>query len=464
MMDRITRAGHRAGCALVIAFVLLPAMATAQQTGRGQQPPPDPPQRPTGAIFDGSRRPQRDILSLNTELYGGYDQELQGPPGTFESSLIRTGAFGGLDAGLTYNPTQNPTVDFNARAFTSLRYYSNPADFVPALSNADASASFGLGRRVTVQARGGIMYSPYYDFPAVEAIALPGVIAPVPPRARDVGVAPRQISTYDGAGDISYAMSQAVGIGASYGIRKTELIEDSRSAIDTIASARVNFQLNRLTSARIALVHREGEHEAAGILAQPVPVRVDDLEFRVDRDWIRSPTRQTYFTFTGGPSRMEQQGQHVLRAIFGAGVTHAFARSWDVRAMYRRGVTFLDGIPEPVLSNAGTLNLGGMLTSRLELSVGAAVTLGEVGFESLTASTYDTYIGSVRGVYGLSRSFGLYAEYVYQQHEYRDVATEFLPGQDRSGVRVGVTWYMPLMQESVARERPGVRRRNPATP
>jgi len=226
MICRIARAGHRAGCMLALALALSPSTSSAQQPAPGQLPT-DLPQRPTGAVFAGYRQPQRDVLGLTTEAYGGYDQELQGPPGGSGFGSVRTGAFAGLDAALNYSPTQSTNFDFNARGFTSLRLYTNPSEFIPANSNGDVSASFRLSRRATFQARGGFMYTPYFDFPIVEELPLPGVIAPVPIRQRVTGASPRRVGTYDGGADLSYGLTDSVGVGASYGIRRTDVSRKS---------------------------------------------------------------------------------------------------------------------------------------------------------------------------------------------------------------------------------------------
>ena len=96
MTSRITRAGHRAGCMLAIALALSPSTSSAQQTTPGQLPA-----HHRSATTSDWRRlqwlspaPSEMYLSLTTETYGGYDQELQGPPGGSGFGAVRTGAFG----------------------------------------------------------------------------------------------------------------------------------------------------------------------------------------------------------------------------------------------------------------------------------------------------------------------------------------------------------------------------------
>jgi len=162
-------------------------------------------------------------------------------------------------------------------------------------------------------------------------------------------------------------------------------------------------------------------------------------------------------SFMIGPSRVEQDGRETTRASAGVTLTHTFARSWDFRASYRRGITFLDGAPAPIPSNGYTLNLDGLVTRRLQISLGAAAILGEVGLDA-SSSAYDSYAGSARVRYALASRLALHGEYVYQSLAYSDRTPALAPGQDRAGVRAGITWYMPLMQESSRPEPPGARR------
>ncbi len=459
MMWRSTRAGHRA--VFVLALALMPLRALAQEPAR--QPPPERPPRPTGALFDGARRPQRDIVSLSTQLYGGYDQELRGGlEPVAAGDFVRSGAFSGVDATLAYTPTESGAVDFNASTATSLRYYAQSSDVVLATTTGDAAASFAFGRRSVLQTRGAFAYVPYFDFPMVTVIDDPGALPLVPTRARDTEVSTRRIGTYSGGADYNVSLSERASIGAGYGIRRTNLLEEDRIAVDTTASAEFNLRLNRRTNSRVSYVHRTGDY---GVTVADIvfPVRIDDLRATIDYDWNRSPTRRTTLTFIGGPSRVEQEGHQLTRATAGAGITHEFARSWDVRATYERGVSFLDTVARPVLSNFVAVNLSGLLTRELEVSIAADAILGEVGFD-VRGSAYDTYTGTALIRYGLARRLAVYGEYIYSSLAFSQSPTpnENVPGQHRGGLRVGLSWYVPLVQEPVRTERP--RRRGAARP
>jgi len=155
-------------------------------------------------------------------------------------------------------------------------------------------------------------------------------------------------------------------------------------------------------------------------------------------------------TLTLGPSIVEQAGRRRTRLIGGVGLDHPFGRSWSMRASYRRGLTFLEGAAQPFLSHSGALELDGLLTRRLEVSVSLGAVLGDIGLDSTASATgYDTYSAATRMRYALNSRFALYGEYLYNRSLYS--LDNGLPGIDRSGVRVGINAYLPLMSEPAPR-------------
>jgi hypothetical protein len=178
------------------------------------------------------------------------------------------------------------------------------------------------------------------------------------------------------------------------------------------------------------------------------PVTVDDLLVTLDRVWARSPSRRTQFSFSLGPSRVEHLDGSVYRVGGGAAVIHPFARSWNLRATYRRGMTFVQGDNRPFPSNSVNFGIAGLATSRLDVSLDLGTVLGDVGLEG-ESEPFDSYVGVARMRYGFNRTVALYAEYVYNSSRYASTST--FPDIDRSGVRGGMTIFWPLLQTSRTR-------------
>jgi hypothetical protein len=114
--------------------------------------------------------------------------------------------------------------------------------------------------------------------------------------------------------------------------------------------------------------------------------------------------------------------------------------------VYRRGVTFLEGTGQPFMSNSAAFDIHGLLTRRLEASFSVGAVRGDLGLDVATAATaYDTYSASTRLRYALGSRFALYGEYLYNRSLF-SVDTG-MPGIDRTGLRLGLNAYVPLMRE-----------------
>jgi hypothetical protein len=107
---------------------------------------------------------------------------------------------------------------------------------------------------------------------------------------------------------------------------------------------------------------------------------------------------------------------------------------------------FLDGTAQPFIANSLSAGLSGLLTRRLDVSVTAGAILGDIGLEGATA-TYDTYSGSSRIRFGLTRSTALYAEYLAN---YSRVNSGPTSGVNRGGVRFGLNLYVPIVGDATA--------------
>jgi hypothetical protein len=414
----------------------------------GQTPTPQPPapQRPSNAVFRGAGS-GHDTLALNTSLYGGYDDEAT-PTGD-EASLSRGGGYSGLDFDLTFTPSSRGRASFDLRGMSSVRYYARQQDIAPASQSFSAGSTVRLTRRLGIQARGGVAYTPSFDFAALPGMEESTSGPEVPERIRDTGVTLRRILTYDAGADLTHSLTERTSLVVRYAARQTRLLDESQSSIDTTVSGQLSRRFNRRFAGRISYVHRDGEYLIGDA---HTPVRVDELEFSADRNWARSPTRRTTLGVAFGPSIVEQENNRFVRAFGGVTFTHPFGRSWDIRTQYRRGVTFLEGTSAPFLSHSGSFGMSGLLTRRLDTSFSIGAVLGEIGLDGATVAAptaYDTYSASMRFRYAMNDSFALYGEYMRNYSQYSSSSP--LPGLDRTGFRIGGTFYWPLVQERAAR-------------
>jgi hypothetical protein len=448
--------------ALVLGLSATPAAAQTpsqpqpRQEPQAQQPDqpapgePDPRHRQQTAMFRGAQRPMRDIVGLSISTYGAYDDQLTQAGGGEGGGVRGTtgGPYAGVDFGLSITPNMTGRFTFDAQVASGIRYYQEMDQFVAATQGGAVNAGYHFTRRTTLQTRGGFQYSPYLDF--TNPLDLDPNLPAGPERVRDYTNATRRTISYDGSVDLTHTRGERTAYTVVAATRRTELLDEPQSSVDTTLSGTITRRLNRRTATRLNFVHRTGQFE---LNRRRVPVHVNDFEVVLDRDWNRSPTRRTTLTFSLGPSLVDHGGRQLLRAFGGIGVVHPFGRSWDLRATYRRGINFLDGVPEPFLSDATIVTISGLMSRRFDMSLSAGAVLGEVGLESL-GTTYDTYTAAGRLRYAITSSTAFYAEYLYDYHKYSGDVSTIIPGQDRTGVRVGVTFFLPILQEAVRPENP----------
>ena len=202
-------------------------------------------------------------------------------------------------------------------------------------------------------------------------------------------------------------------------MRRTQLLDESQSSLDSTVSAGLSRRVSRASTARVNYIFRDGGYRTSH--SDTTPIRLHDVELGYDLDMAHSPTRRTTIAFSGGPSFVEYQGRRSTRAFGGVALAHPFSRSWSLRAFYRRGVTFLDGSDRPFLSDSVSIGLAGLVTRRLDVSVTAGAVLGDIGLEAGVAGAatpYDTYTGSSRVRFGLTNSTALFAEYLATYSRY----------------------------------------------
>jgi hypothetical protein len=128
-------------------------------------------------------------------------------------------------------------------------------------------------------------------------------------------------------------------------------------------------------------------------------------------------------------------------------------RTWAVSGGYRRGIAFVEGFGEPFYSDAATVGVGGLVGRRARVTAAGGFSTGAIGFPPGDGSQFTTYTASADFQYALNRMLAAFAEYVYYHYRFgRDVALPAgqSPDAARSGFRVGLTLWMPLLTRGAA--------------
>ena len=123
-------------------------------------------------------------------------------------------------------------------------------------------------------------------------------------------------------------------------------------------------------------------------------------------------------------------------------VEYLFKRTWRVSSALRRSAEYLALLGEPVLSDAGTVTLAGLLTRRLDLQASAAYADGA---SVITMDRQlESYTGTVMLRFAVKRSIAIFGEYLYYHYDLRHYQASIagLPTMlDQQGISVGVTLW-----------------------
>ena len=170
-------------------------------------------------------------------------------------------------------------------------------------------------------------------------------------------------------------------------------------------------------------------------------------------DYSRALSTSRRATFRGNltPSTLElpplnHGDRQVGTSISAAGrrrqSTTSSSATWRASATARREVQYLIVLNEPVYSDTARLTLEGLVSRRIDVSATAAYAAGASVINE--TSQLDTYTGSARARFALTRSFALYTEYLYfitTLSQYRQTASDLPSLFEQHGIRVGLTLW-----------------------
>ncbi len=83
----------------------------------------------------------------------------------------------------------------------------------------------------------------------------------------------------------------------------------------------------------------------------------------------------------------------------------------DLGVSYQRGVEYIAVLREPVFRDVARLEMTGLLGRRVDVSASAGYFVGQSAL-SMNSEHFDTYTGTARARYSVSRSLAVYAEYL----------------------------------------------------
>jgi hypothetical protein len=381
----------------------------------------------------------RQVFDLNVSTFAAYDDNVLAEQGGLVTDPVsgRSGVFSGVDAGASFSRI-GQVVDFMASAGGSMRYYPQVKN-VTALGEQGTVGLSAHSRRTRVRFNETVGYTPYYMLAPFAAPApLPGDVAPL---ATDASVYQRTAVSYGTDASLEHSISRRSDMRLTYNFASASYGGESLQTRNEYYGGQYRYHVTSGAGFHLGYGYQRATF---GTLAAPIGVH--NLDLGIDYNKQLSRTRRTTFTFGVGTAIFDQYGTRLYRAQGDASLDHEIGRTWSARVNYHRGVGVISGLGAPFFADAATASVQGSITRRVEWRTTASYTNGDLGITGPT-NTFDSYTGSSRLRYALSRTLAVYTEYVVYRYQFANLASlpvGFPPTINRQGIRAGLTLWLPL--------------------
>jgi hypothetical protein len=226
-----------------------------------------------------------------------------------------------------------------------------------------------------------------------------------------------------------------------------------RSGLETRSvGATVSHALSRSASFSVGYHYGSGEfgfdgpsHEhrtAVGISYSPPLSRTRrlDIHLNANPSWLQVPAPAVDPAVTTIDT-------YLYRMQGDVGISYPFMPNWRVAATYHRGVEYLAGLDQPLLSDGTRAELTGLIARRVDLAASFGLATATSAVFGATG-TLDTYTGTVKVRYALKRSLAVYSEYLYYYYDQggQSSLVPDLPAVFKQhGIRVGLTLFIEAL-------------------
>lgn len=128
-----------------------------------------------------------------------------------------------------------------------------------------------------------------------------------------------------------------------------------------------------------------------------------------------------------------------------AALSSQFGRTWQAEGGYRRGVSYIEGIQTPVLTDGVTATASGLLTPRINLLANAAYSVGQPTVPNASHGL-TTYTADLRTSFALNHTWAFFADYLYYFYDFSAgiVPVGAPPRVARNSVRAGLMLWVPM--------------------
>ena len=432
-------------CACAVAATLMfAAVPAGAQSSR--------PSRPYRGLFASGTADAGQVLSVSGAFAGGWDTDVLADArgGNRVGGSGWSGGLGSLSGGLSYS-LQQDELALSASLGTSVRYYPSFAERFLHGESGSFSLSTRLGARVGLALSASASYRPY----AISSLFPDSVPSPISEPAvpdLETTIDWDPYASYTADAGLSYRLSNRTSLSA--GVNYLTAERSGYPSLDTTSPDFTRSNFSRY-GARASLSHGVARGLALRLgYGQNVARYENDREIvnhvidaGVDYNRALSISRRTTLSFSTGTAITETRSVRRFMLVGAANLLHEIGRSWHAHVGYGRQVHIHEAWLDPVMSDALSAGVGGLLTRRLQFNAGVRGALGKIGVHS-DAPGFDAVFGQSSLSFAVTRFMSLGLNYSYYRHQFDEGAA--LPllvrsSMDRHSIRASVSLWAPLV-------------------
>jgi hypothetical protein len=445
--DRAT--ANRCGLAVVAALLAVVASANngSAQTANG-------PYRPIfGGAGDMATARQNLDVTLNVTEGRDSNSAAVAEAGVLGSATLQGNGFY-TEIGPQVNAGwRGARMQFSATGASNVRDYSDPHEVFVTSHVARVALAAQLTRRTRVTIDQGVTYAPTFQYGLTSGGGTQSV-GPVNGDALSTSntvLNSEPSYSYATRASLAHSFTGRTDVSFNADFQYTDFVRHDPGYPDLHAyhaGGRLTHALNR--NLKLHAGYTFGHSQYTGLVQ---PTVEHDIDVGVDYSRPLSRSRKTTVGFSLGSTLLtgpllgtqpilEQQYRFIGNAMF----TRQISRTWSAQGTFGRNLSYLQGLPEPVFTNAFTAATSGFLNRRTDLLLSAAYSAAQPS-PGGDASPFTTYTGDVRLRVALTTMLAASAEYFYYFYNFNrnlPLPPGVPPELTRSGVRVGVTLWVPV--------------------
>jgi hypothetical protein len=431
---------------LAAAGILALAPGAAHAQGSGGRPTAGASAAPTGTQGQGQS------LIFNGSVAEIYDDDALAASSGIGNGAPQSSTYTWLSGGLSYSKQTPSGFNFGASGSTSTGYDPKRGELMKADHYARASMTSPIGRKSTLTFGQIVTYTPSYLyrlFPApVETTLTPEAVT-----GANYSAANESAYSYDSSASFAHKLSRvgSLNFGSTY--RITDFSGQGRDVRSYSLSAGYHHTFTKTATLKLDYGYRKGTY--AQVAGERATV-AHDLNIGLDYTKALSRSRRTFVSFNSGstiiqadPLNTTERSQYMV--LGGGSLSHQMGRTWLAQLDLSRSLKFLEGFPDPVLSNGVNASLAGQVSKRLNTRFNAGYSTGDVNSASPVLGTngFNTYTALANVSFRMTRHLSIYSDYFYY---YYDMGSGIaLPpgvpaGLERNSIHVGLTLWAPLVR------------------